>query len=452
MVRRLNKIVILSLFLVLLTISAAALQVETLDSSQITTGSFVVEGDLTSLGGNSDANVSFTYREIGSGVWSQTSKTVVGSTGVFQQEISGLSSNTSYEFRAVADNGSSSGTGELKYANTTFLKTVPGGTTSFRTENFTIETLGITGDTNVGTYWLRFRGEVSDIPSELAEPVKFNFSYRKKGADGWNNILAEEKVNNGVFNIRVEGLEPNTTYAFKATSKAGLGDVKTVNTTFLKTTTGGTVSMRTENFTVETLGITSGTNVGTYWLRFRGEVSDIPSELAEPVKFNFSYREEGSESWKNILAEEKVNNGVFNIRVEGLEPNTTYEYRAASGGGMGDPKTVNTTFLKTVSGGEISIRGGAGICDARGPENECIMNSDRDLGSEYYTVSSLFQVKDSAVLRSGQKTVSIDVFDTSFLSGVWRGSFEINADRPRVKPGAEFRPENGNIVIGNRTR
>jgi hypothetical protein len=519
-------------------------RVETLGSSEVDTSSFLAEGNLSDLEGASGVNVSFRYRRFGDVSWQSVPNISRSSVGLYNTSVTGLEPNTTYEFQAVT----SGSNGDILRTNTTFLKTVSGGSRGFRTQvydvetlepesigehsfrlqanvsnirgevyepfdvffnvsrvgsgaetktragavsgnrtistvvkgldlnssydffaytddtrgstvrnstdDYSVETLGLTSE-DIGTYWLRFRGNVSGLESltnEVEPPIDFEFYYRQSGETEWSQVVGESKTTNGVVTERVEGLEPNTTYEYKFNTSERDSFVRTVNTTFLKTVSGGSRGFRTQVYDVETLepesigehsfrlqanisnirgevyepfnvlfnvskvgsdvtttflaGSTSTNRtvstavngldlnssydffaytddtrgptvrnstsdysvetldltdeaVGTYWLRFRGNVSGLESltnEVEPPIDFEFYYRQEGSDSWNEVLAESKTTNGVVEERVEGLEPNTVYEYKFNTSERDSGIRTARTTFLKTVSGGSRGFR------------------------------------------------------------------------------------------------
>jgi len=81
----------------------ASVAVSTGDATNVGTDSATLNGSLDDLGGADSADCYFEYRETGSNAWTATSGQTIGSTGSFSEDVSGLSSDTDYEFRAVAD-------------------------------------------------------------------------------------------------------------------------------------------------------------------------------------------------------------------------------------------------------------------------------------------------------------------------------------------------------------
>ena len=440
---------LLVFFVLVLSLPAvsAEVNVSTETASNITSNSFDATGSLDSLDEETEAYIE--YRIFGEDSWKRTSGQILNNSGTFSEKIQGLNENAEYEYRAVANQSSITREGEVQKAQTTMSKTLKGGKQDFQTRNFSLETFEITQDTNVGTYWLNLRGEVSNIYSELDEARNFNFSYRKEGNSEWRNIKAAEKTTNGKFEVRVEGLKPNTSYEYKSKSHAGEGDIKTVRTTMPKTLDDKPVAFNTGNFTVETLNIQNDVNIGTYWLNLRGKVSDISTELDTPRNFNFSYREKGENDWKNIKGAEKTTNGKFEVRVEGLKPNTVYEVRATSHAGIGNIREFRTTVLKTLSGGEVQIGSGTGICDEEGPDKECIITGEKNIGGDFDIENTLIMEKTAAV-TSGTTNRQINIFNSSYISGQWIGNFKITSSEGeaiRLQAGAEFKPDK-RIKIG----
>jgi hypothetical protein len=90
----------------------------------------------------------------------------------------------------------------------------------------------------------------------------------------------------------------------------------------------------------------------------------------------------------------------------------------------------------------------AGFCDYRGQKNECVMNSTRQLESKTYDVSSIFESRSTAVFEAFSGTSALNISNSSRLSGTWKGSFDVRSNPVTIEPGANFKPENGRIIIG----
>ncbi len=95
--------------------------VTTGSASGVSDTSATLNGSLDNLGGASSATVYFEYRQTGSTSWTATGSQTLSSTGSFSESISGLSSGTDYEFRAVGE--ASDGDADT------------GGTSSFSTDS-----------------------------------------------------------------------------------------------------------------------------------------------------------------------------------------------------------------------------------------------------------------------------------------------------------------------------
>jgi hypothetical protein len=93
---------------------------------------------------------------------------------------------------------------------------------------------------------------------------------------------------------------------------------------------------------------------------------------------------------------------------------------------------------------------GPAICDSRGPLNECIVSETHDISSRSFEISAIFEAEASSLFKALEGLAYIKVSNSSILSGTWRGGFNISGSEPRIRPGAEFEPVNGDIVIYNR--
>jgi len=83
------------------TLGAGHPEVETNPVTDVTDNSATLHGELTDMGEESEVDVFLRYREVGQTSWQETSYESVSSTGDFDNTVSGLSPDTSYEFKAV---------------------------------------------------------------------------------------------------------------------------------------------------------------------------------------------------------------------------------------------------------------------------------------------------------------------------------------------------------------
>lgn len=85
-----------------------SVSVSTDSASDITDSSATLNGSLDDLGGASSAECYFEWRESGVSSWSTTPVQTLSSTVAFSEELTGLSDQTDYEFRAItaAEDGS----------------------------------------------------------------------------------------------------------------------------------------------------------------------------------------------------------------------------------------------------------------------------------------------------------------------------------------------------------
>ena len=73
------------------------------NATNVGLNSATLNGSIGTLGSAGSVDVFFEWRQLGSGTWNQTTAVSRSATGAFSNGVSGLSSGTSYEFRAVLD-------------------------------------------------------------------------------------------------------------------------------------------------------------------------------------------------------------------------------------------------------------------------------------------------------------------------------------------------------------
>jgi hypothetical protein len=88
------------------------------------------------------------------------------------------------------------------------------------------------------------------------------------------------------------------------------------------------------------------------------------------------------------------------------------------------------------------------FCGERGPKNECIVEGQKNLEPETYNINNIFISQKTALISSLNGPAILNISNSSKISGTWKGNVEIGSKSPRIIPGAKFRPENGDIKIG----
>ena len=87
----------------LAAIVETALTVETLEASEVGTSSAMLHGELTEIEGVEEATVAFEWVASDGSFPDETSWQTLDGTGEFSEELSGLESDTAYDYRAVAE-------------------------------------------------------------------------------------------------------------------------------------------------------------------------------------------------------------------------------------------------------------------------------------------------------------------------------------------------------------
>lgn len=97
---------------------------------------------------------------------------------------------------------------------------------------------------------------------------------------------------------------------------------------------------------------------------------------------------------------------------------------------------------------ELIESGDVDFCNFRGPVDECVMNRTNELNDRQYNVSSIFVARSNAVFEAFNGPATLNLSNSSRISGLWRGAFRIETEKPRIQAGASFRPQGERIVIG----
>lgn len=185
----------------------------------------VVTEEATDVGEDSATlNMSYDFRDYGSGQlqfkwrisggsWNYTSWVSGSGSGTYSLELTGLSSNTTYEFAA-----------RLKYDSTE----IEGEVRSFTTAKVA-PTVATEDASNVGTNsaTLNMSYDFKDYGSGQVQ-----FAYRPSWSGGYTYTSWVNKSGSGTYAEKVAPLIPGTTYYFKARLKYGFTEIEGAELSF----------------------------------------------------------------------------------------------------------------------------------------------------------------------------------------------------------------------------
>ncbi|MBI2850849.1 MAG: S8 family serine peptidase, partial [Chloroflexi bacterium] len=281
--------------------------VTTGNATNITSNSASLSGNLTSLGSASSANVSFDWGTTSGSLIYETAHITTNLTGSFSANITGLSANTTYYFRAKAVGDGTS------YGNTANFTTLPVIPLSVVTNNAT----------NITTNSVRLNGNLTSLGSASSANVSFVFG-TGPGVYTFETQIVSLSFT-GSFSINVTGLSPNT-YYFRAKA-AGDG-----------TAYGNELSFNIPVPTPPTVVTTNATNITTNSARVSGNLTSLGSASSANVSFDW-----GTTSGSLIYETANITTnltGSFSANITGLSANTTYYFRAKA---VGDGTSYGTT-------------------------------------------------------------------------------------------------------------
>jgi hypothetical protein len=206
-------------------------------------------------------------------------------------------------------------------------------------------------------------------------------------------------------------------------------------------------------------GIAGGYGGGSFWIKSYGD-AEINGVIKSKGGYGGGGAGGGAGGSIKLQAADFTGSGTLNA--EGGDNGN----RGGGGGGgriyLASPEGGANSYSISVSGGDRGNSGSDGntgttytatwepptICDTRGQNNECILNEEQQLEPESYNISSIFISETSANINALKGQAVLDISNSSFISGLWHGSFYLNTSNPVLEPGASFKPEKGRIILG----
>jgi len=306
----------------------------TSDAAKIKTTSATLRGTLDDLGSAASVSVSFEWG-LTISYGNETTPESKTATGKYDADLSGLTPNTTYHFRAKAV-----GHGTTYGADAQFTtKTVPPS----------VET---NDATNIGTSSARLNGELTLLGTASSVGVSFEYgtatgSYTQTTAD-------QARPSTGAFSADLSGLTPGTTYYYRAKADGDGPPMYGEEKSFIALTTPPAVT-------------TDGaSNVATTSATLNGELTALGTAITVNVSFEWGT---ATGSYTHTTPDQaRTSTAAFTADLNGLTPGATYYYRAkAVGDGISYgaetsftalvPPSVTTSSATEVHSKSVTLNG-----------------------------------------------------------------------------------------------
>ena len=277
-----------------LTLNTTTLAVSTNPATSVGSSTASLNGTLSNMGSFTSVNVFFQYGLTAS-YGSTTPTQALTATGTFTAALTGLTPNTTYYFRAVAQSGTTTVYGtQLSLSTSTAVLAV---TTSAAT------TVTATGAT--------LNGDLTNLGPNTS--VNVYFRYGQTGSM-LSSTSTQARTATGAFTATLTGLLSSTTYYFQAVA---IGS----------TTVYG--SILTFNTGASTLGVTTGsaTSIAASSAILSGTLTGLGTNSSVSVRFNYGLTTSyGSTTSSQIMTAP----GAFSASISGLTASTTYHFQAVA--------------------------------------------------------------------------------------------------------------------------
>jgi hypothetical protein len=294
------------------------------DATDITPNSAKLNGTLSDLGGGTEVSVLFEYGETSGGPYDigSTDPRTLDATEPFEAPISDLSPDTTYYFRAKATIGT-----EVQYSpEEGSLVTEPATPPSISTEE--------AGDVEKTSATLN--GEVTDMGSAEEVDVSFEWGESSGSYPYQTEVQKITPTSTKTFSKPISGLNPGTTYYFRAKATVGT-----------ETYSGTEKSFDTIELVPPEVITDEATDIKPKSAKLNGQISNLGS--AKPVKGSFEWGTSPGGPYDNYTsAQDFTESGAISAKLSGLSKDTTYYFRVKA---IGDGTTYGeeesfTTFPK----------------------------------------------------------------------------------------------------------
>jgi len=240
----------------------------------------------------SPALIQFRYKAEGASTWNETDRVFQSGSQTYSESITGLSSNTTYYFRAI-----------LLYDSTE----LEGVENSFTTlEPPTVRTGDAANVTDVSAR-LNMAFDLNDY-----DTVQVQFKYKAENASVWNDTCWVSQSGTHLYSEPITGLSSNTTYYFMAQLLYDTTELEGVEKTFTTL----------EPPTVRTGNATNITDVSAR-LNMTCDLNDY-----DTIQVQFKYKAEGANVWAATGWVYLNGSQTYSESIANLSTITTYYYKA----------------------------------------------------------------------------------------------------------------------------
>jgi len=275
----------------------------------------------------SDAAAWFEYRPRCADEWRTTEPQQVSPGEQYCTRLTDLQSRTIYEYRAVCEGPDTEDIGD-RYTVRTDRETNPGA--------ITVETAA---PASVGPTVLTLCGTLRSN-SDLGSATMW-VEYRLEGFSYWHRTEPTTVEPGDRIDRRIDDLAPATTYEYRVGAEIDdntlFGTVRTATTAAASTVPRHVV-----------LNCYSTTDVGPTAIRIDADIHEIVGADAATIRIEYRCRD--ADEWQHTDPTTVGTYELYDERIDGLEPETTYEFRAAAE--VGDGWTTSETRTVTTEPGD----------------------------------------------------------------------------------------------------
>ena len=314
---RYNVVVPPVIVLPTITVSAA---------TSITTTLATLNGNITNTGGENNTIRGFEYG-LTTAYGTATSTTDSYGTGAYSFAVTGLDPSTTYHFRAFSTNSA----GTSSSTDLTFV-------TDALPPVIVLPTITVSAASSITTTLATLNGNITDTGGE--NNTIRGFEYGLTTAYG-TATSTTDSYGTGAYSFAVTGLDPSTTYHFRAFSTNSAGTSSSTDLTFVTDALPPVIVL-------PTITVSAASSITTTLATLNGNITDTGGENNTIRGFEYGLTTAYGTATSTT---DSYGTGAYSFAVTGLDPSTTYHFRAFSTNSAGTSSSTDLTFVTNSSGG-----------------------------------------------------------------------------------------------------